>query len=116
MQAVIILGIPNRAIEVAFRTAEATFTIEERPDQLKLLVRSNGSGGGGVIYSAAHIVNVYELEPSTLVETRRKLAEARSEGRSELEQKIHEQVHQAGRVSMEGPPGTVPMSSKVLNQ
>ena len=72
VQAVVIMGIPTRAIAEAGHMGEATFTIEERTEKLKLLAPSSG---GGAMYSGAHIAKVYELEPSTLVDKRKKLAQ-----------------------------------------
>ena len=90
VQAVIILGIPTRAIEEAGCKNEVLFTITEQADQLNLL----RAVGGKVLYSSAHIVKIYELESDVLVQTRKELAElvagdTRHADQAELKLKIH---------------------------
>jgi hypothetical protein len=72
VQAMVIMGIPSRAIDEAGCKDKATFTIQERADEFKLLVPCSGNGA---MYSAAHVVKMYELEPSTLVDMRKELVE-----------------------------------------
>ena len=87
VQAVVIMGIPTRAIDEAGCKDKATFTIEER-DELKLLVPC---GGNCAMYSGAHVAKMYELEPSTLVDMRKELVEfeASADGRTiSLEKRI----------------------------
>ena len=72
VQAVAIMGIPTRAIEEAGHVSEGIFTIQEHTDELKLLVPC---GANGAMYSGAHIVTMYELEPSMLADMRKELAE-----------------------------------------
>ena len=67
VQALIILGVPAGVIKNADRQNADTFTIEERPEALKLLLAVQG---GGAIYSGSHIVKMYGLEPAPLVDAR----------------------------------------------
>ena len=79
VQAMVIMGIPARAIEEAGCIDDATFTIEERPEELKLLTPR---GGSEALYSSAHIAKVYELEPGSIVAIRKELAELQSSANS----------------------------------
>ena len=85
VQVVVIVGVPSRAIEAAGGTGAGTFTIDERADEPKLLVRTDG---GGLIYSGAHIAKIYALEPSALTDMRRDLVKASGDVRAELERNI----------------------------
>ena len=75
VQTAVILGVPTAAIKKAGRLGSPTFTIEERGDNLRLLVAVDGSD---LMYSQAHISKIYELEPSTLVDLRKKLQAVRA--------------------------------------
>ena len=72
VQTVIILGIPNQAIEEYGCTQNDKVTFTERASDLKLMQPAEG---GKAIYSSAHIAKVYELEPDALVELRRELSD-----------------------------------------
>ena len=92
VQAVIILGVPAGAVEAAVRLDAATFTIEEQTDNLKLLVADDR---GQPMYSGAHIVKIYDVEPAALVEARRELQEfqgaaAASDAEAELMSKVQQ--------------------------
>ena len=93
VQAVLIIGIPTHAIQVARGENEPIFTIKEQAGNLKLLVER---AGGDAIYSSAHICKAYELEPSLLVDARRKLSALVASGtggweqQAALERKISE--------------------------
>jgi hypothetical protein len=73
VQAMIIVGVPTDTILRAGCEGADTFTITA---QVNLLEESVD---GQVVYSNAHIVKVYELEPAPLLEARQNLAIAHAE-------------------------------------
>ena len=76
VQTVIICAIPTQVIEAAGQATSEKFTIVECAEDLKLLLPVPGSADA--VYSCAHIAKIYALEPTALVEARRKLAGVRT--------------------------------------
>ena len=93
----------TKALEEAGSAGEATFTIEERLQELKLLVPSVD----GAMYSGAHIMKMYDLEPSALVHARKELANmpANADGRRAAQSTIQHMIEQfqAGPAEMPVP-------------
>jgi hypothetical protein len=87
VQAMIVLGVPSDAVERAGCQGQDTFTITERPGQLKLL---NETAAGKIVYANAHIAKVYELEPGSLVEKRWELAKLDQSAAPERESLMEE--------------------------
>ena len=76
VQTVIICAIPTQVIQAAGQATSEKFVITERAEDLKLLLPVPDSTDA--VYSCAHIAKIYALEPSALVEARRKLADVRT--------------------------------------
>ena len=102
VQTVIICAIPTQAIEAAGCAGSEKFTIVERANDLKLLLPVPSSDKA--IYSCAHIAKIYALEPTALVETRRKLSNLQAGAKGsedddelELENRIERLILEAAK-------------------
>ena len=112
VQAMVLLGIPSTAIELAECVGEPTFTLTESVDNLTLLQQPTEEDGAvNVVYSKAHIAKVWTLEATALSDARQALVNMQEdEGKdvSDLERKIQELLagETASAVVDEGvPPG-----------
>jgi hypothetical protein len=94
VQAMVLLGIPSTAIELAECVGEPTFTLTESVDNLTLLQQPTEEDGAvNVVYSKAHIAKVWTLEATALSDARQALVNMQEdEGKdvSDLERKIQE--------------------------
>ena len=79
-------------LEEAGKAGDATFTIKERLEELKLLVPL----ADGAMYSGVHVMRMYDLEPSALVYARKELvtmptnAAGRRAAQSAIQQMVEE--------------------------
>ena len=80
VQAMVLLGVPNCAIEHAECAGQATFTLTEPSNGLTFLQTAEG---GAVVYSKAHIAKVWTLEATALSDdTRQTLLTLRKDKRA----------------------------------
>ena len=74
VQAMVLLGIPSTAIELAECVGEPTFTLTESVDNLTFLQQpTEEEGAVNVVYSKAHVAKVWTLEATALSDARQAL-------------------------------------------
>ena len=79
VQAMVLLGVPNCAIEHAECAGQVTFTLTEPYDGLTFLQTAKG---GAVVYSKAHISKVWTFEATALADARHALLTLRKDKRA----------------------------------